>query len=508
MNRCVSKYWKYGSWLGILLFNLVLVSQVVQRSIQISQNREHCAVLTSEIQQLRQRQPPPTVENYHQLQQELAQCDQKYATITSKVRKIDLPFLPQSEAPNEVDFYFLVMAYRRFLAECAQKMRVLIPQNCAFGFEAHATKEVVPPKETLAKFTEQCAIAARVLVLLFGANDYGMEFQKITRETLAAEENESKTPKEKKQFPRSEKVKSYRFTLEFSSYTRALRTFLNRVLEFGLPVIWREITIHVNPTAHPEAATSADPVSVKLVFDWIFPRPYITESQDLNCTELKAVPEERGEFWSDPPQAPRGEAWTFDLFTPPTIVLKNDHYQATLPWLPQPKPETRVVFACTALERLLYPIQLLGYIIPPPDASGVSRPHFFLKNVETQESFQATLGDTVTAHSLELVDFNERGPENCQQLNLLDHELSREEILTPETKYDTQRVKVNLEYREELIEPDADALESETKTVSLTHIGENFKIGDRQYTLTSVDDAVKRVTLECDGEMIEVALES
>ncbi|MDE6576489.1 MAG: Amuc_1100 family pilus-like protein, partial [Opitutales bacterium] len=481
---------------------------VVQRSIQISQNREHCAVLTSEIQQLQQQRLPPTPENYCQLQQELARCDQKHSKIIGRMRKIDLPFLPQLEAPNEVDFYFLVMAYRRFLVEYSQKMRVLIPQNCAFGFESYATKEAFPPKAALAELTEQCAIAARVLVLLFGANDYEMEFQKITRETLAAEENGSKTPKEKEQLPRSEKVKSYRFTLEFSSYTRALRTFLNRVLELGLPVIWREITIHVNPTTHPEAATSADPVSVKLIFDWIFPRPYITEPQDLNCTELKAIPAEREELWRDPPQDPRGEAWTFDLFTPPTIVLKNDHYQATLPWLPQPKPETKVVFTCTTLERLLYPIQLLGYVIPPPDVSGVSRPHFFLKNTETQESFQATLGDTVTAHSLELVDFNERGPDNCPQLKLLDHEFSREEILTPETKYDTQRVKVNLEYREELLEPDADVLESTTKTVSLTHIGENFRIGNHQYTLTSVDDAVKRVTLECDDKIIETALES
>lgn len=193
--------------------------------------------------------------------------------------------------------------------------------------------------------------------------------------------------------------------------------------------------------------------------------------------------------WCDPPRDARGEAWMFDLFTPPTIVWKNDQYEATLPWLLLPEPDEQKTFKLITFERQRYPIQLLGYVIPPPNVSGKSQPVFFLKNTETQETLQATLGDVVTKHQLELVDFQEKGPnhEIYPQLKLFDHELFREEMLTTELKDDTQRFQMTLQYGD--------------TPIHLTHIGETFSIDNRQYTLQEIETQVR---LECNGKIIVV----
>lgn len=252
------QYLKWGGWLCLITMITVLVCTIGRRALEIPRHQESCRKLVSEIQQLRQHKPQPTVENNRRLTQDLAQCDQTYRDLVNRTQPIALPFLSGTDAANEVDFYFLVMAYNRFFEQYAKQMKVRLSENCLLGFEEYAFKGAIPPSDALEKLREQCVIAAKVLFLLFSANDYDMEFHKIVRSNVP---NYSK------------KVKSYRLSLEFSTYTQAFRNFFRSIQDHGLPVLWREISVHANST-DSEAVVCSELVYVKLGFDWIVPRHY------------------------------------------------------------------------------------------------------------------------------------------------------------------------------------------------------------------------------------------
>ena len=214
------------------------------------------------------------------------------------------------------------------------------------------------------------------------------------------------------------------------------------------------------------------------------PQNKISPKHQINI--VSNLVETNDEFWSAPKEDVRGEGWTFDLFTAPTITQKDGQYRASLPWITA-TVEQEVKFELIALEPKLYPIQFLGFIeLPKKDGGQIKS--FMIRDNDQQQTLQAKLGDTITTHKIEIKNFEERGPEGLvtgyPKLYVTDHEFQREEILTPKEKYYEHLFHLVIKTNDDQPE------------ISLSHIGENFSIGEATYSVLSADMDKKIVLLE------------
>ena len=189
-------------------------------------------------------------------------------------------------------------------------------------------------------------------------------------------------------------------------------------------------------------------------------------------------------FWEKPKESPKGEVWTFDLFTAPTITKENGQYKASLPWVAQLDLKTELQLV--RLEKILYPIQYLGFFLSPGKSNQSMI--LMLSDVEKNDQISAKIGDTVTSHKLEITRFEEKGADGSvsgyPKVYIKDHETQREEILTPVKKYYDHLFRMVLK-------------QSDGSEVNITsQVGKTFSAGNSEYKVLSVDMAQKRVTLE------------
>ena len=230
-------------------------------------------------------------------------CDSNYDLYVKIGKNLDQSFLKEKKPENEVDFYFLVMAYVRFLSDYAAKKNVKVPVDGGFGFDAYINKDTVPSKNILDDLYKQSKMLAKILVLLFNANDYELTLKSIVREGIV-----DKTANDKKKsgsvdstgtldvnkttFARVSGPKSYLISLEFECYTSTLRRFFNLLQEYNFPVLIRDFDI--TATSKDSQQIKTHPIDVKLIFEWVFPRPKVAKTIEnvLSQKDLEAVKEE------------------------------------------------------------------------------------------------------------------------------------------------------------------------------------------------------------------------
>ncbi|MDR2812603.1 MAG: hypothetical protein LBB05_02325 [Puniceicoccales bacterium] len=204
-------------------------------------------------------------------------------------------------------------------------------------------------------------------------------------------------------------------------------------------------------------------------------RSMVVERETVDITNIT---------WETPPIAPKGENWTFDLFTSPTIVREGTEFQSTLPWTK--KSQSTINFEVVEISKKIYPIQFSGYFNQPildGETSENSSFSFMLSDVQTRESLQVQLGQVVERHNVEILSFTEKGPngeaQGYPQLKIMDRNSNQEIILTPEKKYYDQLYTIRLRSK------------VDEKEISLSHAGEIFSIGDDQYVLKKIDEEKK-----------------
>ncbi|MDR0740618.1 MAG: hypothetical protein LBF34_02820 [Puniceicoccales bacterium] len=186
--------------------------------------------------------------------------------------------------------------------------------------------------------------------------------------------------------------------------------------------------------------------------------------------------------WKTPKTVPHGENWTFDLFTSPTIVREGTEFKATLPWLK--KSQSTINFEVVKVDKKIYPLQFSGYF-NRPTVDGQTDPSicFMLGDAQTHESLQVQSGQIIKRHNVEILSFTEKGPDGTvqgyPQLKIMDRNINREIILTPEKKYYDQLFDIRLRSK------------IDEKEISISSIGEEFSIGDDQYVLKKIDEEKK-----------------
>jgi hypothetical protein len=184
--------------------------------------------------------------------------------------------------------------------------------------------------------------------------------------------------------------------------------------------------------------------------------------------------------WKNPPTAPKGENWTFDLFTAPTIVREGTEFKSTLPWLE--KSQSTINFEVIGMGQKIYPLQFSGYFNQPVVDGQKSEDQsfsFILSDMQTRESLQVKLGQVVERYNVEILSFTEKGPngeiQGYPQLKIMDRGINRDITLTPEKKYYDQLFDIHLRSK------------IDEKEISLSHVEEEFSIGSDQYVLKKID---------------------
>jgi hypothetical protein len=233
-----------------------------------------------EIQKLSKGKPFPSEENLQKVIQKSKNYDIDYQLYTAARQQFDLEFLKSKRPRNEVDFYFLLMAYINFLTNYAKESAVTVPANTAFGFEPYSQKDVIPMQAHIDELYKQSKIIVKLLLLLFDSNVYGMDLLSLSRESVDGNSGNQKSgdsvgtlDRNKVALNRKDTVKSYFFSIEFSCHTNALRNYINKLQEYGLPVIVRSLAINSeSKNSSGDVISLTEKVKVSMVLEWLFIR--------------------------------------------------------------------------------------------------------------------------------------------------------------------------------------------------------------------------------------------
>lgn len=510
--------------LGLVL--LMILAGDVTLAVFTEKKREQVTHLQTEQVQVQgavdrlQNSPQKfTEEHYDQIQQAVYENNEAYRHYTHIEKYLDLSFLKEKKPENVVDFYFLWVTYVKFLANYADRCGVEYPKDCGFGFDTYGQKEVIPDQNLLEPLYKQAKILTKLLVLLFDGNEYGMQLRTVQREAARGTKISSVSGKAKNEpvlesvagtlkvdtwnERRIQEKNSFLCLFEFSCYTQTLRHFLNQLQTYNLPVVIRDFEIQNEPREEKDALVTTERIAVKLVLEWVFikneekqssgerkqklvenvdSKNTLTEKQTLTKDVIR-----KGEnlhvYWEEPKPSIKGNFWTFDLFTAPTITRKDGILAAHFPWMLI--EEGKVDLELIDMQHPLYPIQFSGYYDSPNE--GQSRT-FLLKDIENKTLLQGTLGTILQPWGIELVAFEERGP-NAEVVGYprlgVQKKDSKDTIwLTSTSAYDEQQFVVTLRSQ------------SEKNEFRLTQIGESFRHRSQEWVLLDVNFDKKQITIQ------------
>jgi hypothetical protein len=191
--------------------------------------------------------------------------------------------------------------------------------------------------------------------------------------------------------------------------------------------------------------------------------------------------------WKEPETSPKGENWTFDLFTAPTISSDGGNFVAALPWLK--KSQATVDFEVISVEQKLYPLRFSGYFAAPTVddlASAGGSYTFMLRDGTTHESLAVKLGQNLERYGVDVRKFEEKNAagetQDYPRLTLFDRNSNREVTLTAAPQYYDMLWDIKLR------------LKAEGKEILLSRAGENFSVGSECYALESIDANGKLLT--------------
>jgi hypothetical protein len=221
-------------------------------------------------------------ENFGKLIQKSKQYASDYERYASVKKKFKFSFFNGQKPKNEVDFYFLLMAYVQFLSEQAKKLAVNIPKEFSFGFEPYVKKDLIPKTERIQALYEQAKIMAKLLMLLYESNDHGLDLQNVMGEPIDLPHSGKNSGKKTADgmgtlrgspslFWRKRGLKSYLFGFDFTTYSSVFRRFINKLQEYNFPVLIRSLEIKTLGNGTSEnTIMSAEKSRIVIELEWLF----------------------------------------------------------------------------------------------------------------------------------------------------------------------------------------------------------------------------------------------
>lgn len=192
--------------------------------------------------------------------------------------------------------------------------------------------------------------------------------------------------------------------------------------------------------------------------------------------------------WNMPYQSTKGENWTFDLFTSPTITKIDDQFDATLPWLQQLNSKTFPLHI-KSFAKKKYPLQFSGYLLEPN--SNVSEYLIILYDYLENRSLIVRNGDFLTKYNVKIKNFIYNADAN-NDIDCVHPEVLLEDLT--ESIYVT--LLPNVVYYDDIFDI---IIENTTdmNQIAIERVGDFFESNNLACTVTKIDNKFKRLTLEC-----------
>lgn len=245
----------------------------------------------AELAAMREVQPPPNRENAAAIEADLERAQRTLAVMQAEL-KGQGPALERMRAAKvptaRTDAYFDLATFVERMRETARRHEVDVrPEAARFGFAAYANEG--PDAERIEPVFQQRQIAQFLLEALFEARPRALlavkreppltrkqKEERVAAVRAAAEGGVAPEPEEAPDIPEGSDfflveprvsarvpgfVDTMGFRLVFTGQTATLRTFINRLAEFELPIIAREIEVEPATTEETVATPAVEDVA-------------------------------------------------------------------------------------------------------------------------------------------------------------------------------------------------------------------------------------------------------
>jgi len=134
----------------------------------------------------------------------------------------------------------------------------------------------------------------------------------------------------------------------------------------------------------------------------VTPTPKLAPAVYVPAVLAATATEEK--VWAPPPAQRRGQAWIYDVFTPPEVFYDAGlrRFSVTPPRVAAPETAAPFGLELVRVERKWFPLQLVGF------AGGPGRYRGVFENIATGETFLAAAGRDVAELGLTITDFDVR----------------------------------------------------------------------------------------------------
>ena len=216
-----------------------------------------------------------------------------------------------------------------------------------------------------------------------------------------------------------------------------------------------------------------------------------TKNQYVKKPITKTIPVEIVDTysqWRPPHQSTKGENWTFDLFTAPTITKLDDQFDATFPWLQQFTAQSFPLELKT-FEKKIYPLQFSGYLLEPNSQNHEYM--IILYDHLKKKSLTVKVGDFLEKYNVKIKNFTQNAPSN-DAISYIHPEVVLEDFtenihvtLLPQTVYYNEIFDIIIE-------------NSDNKsTIDIDRVGYKFICNDVEFAVKKIDYKFKKLTFEC-----------
>ncbi|MGJ8654058.1 MAG: hypothetical protein ACSHX8_12360 [Opitutaceae bacterium] len=250
----------------------------IVESGKVSDAQKQIKSAESQLQSLLVADPAPTSEN-------VAASEQNVMALETALKKIRDDLQRGSSINASSDGVGVMSAIQQHITEYQRKATevvnkegepapVVTPAKFAFGFEKYIDRGMLDDSDPVAKLDKQRQILSYIIDQLFASNPVGI--QAVERELLEGAAETSDDPDSSDKGFRIDDATSARvpgaidtmgFSVTFTGYTGSLRSFLNNLADFELPIVVRGIEVK-RPAG--KATTAAASKSKKNSMDDIF----------------------------------------------------------------------------------------------------------------------------------------------------------------------------------------------------------------------------------------------
>ncbi|MDR3316572.1 MAG: hypothetical protein LBS68_00630 [Puniceicoccales bacterium] len=238
------------------------------------------------------------------------------------------------------------------------------------------------------------------------------------------------------------------------------------------------------------ASTVACAVAFAALFAHMLLTRPVLEKEKVQETELVVDMEVGGEFhllpnfdWPAPAFQRRDGPWVYELFTPPTIELKNGQFISHA--VTDSVAESSAVLHLSHVERIPYRLQLEGFVNAPDDVMRV-----FIRDLETKKLHVLAEGNHVADAKFFVEHCGMRAPKEVNEATMPEVRVwderngcSRSLLLSDAATVGNFVVEITASLGETL------------ETHSLSRVGEIFFVGKNPYELIHVDTERHAVTV-------------